>query len=207
MEARSQLIFVATLLLAHQAMARNSEYVSDYLESLYPAYKEIKDTVWSQCELIFKLKQTFFSGRNDRYWQVDGAELIPIDVCMTFYEFSNESTNSAATGKETLTSQNHSTSCWPFQWTNSLLMNIIPGDILLAMDSVYAGIIYASVVESSHYRWLQMHLQLNAAGNLSLEDYRQATALFFTSVCTNYISTHALSDSALPICFCITGKI
>ena len=50
-------------------------------------------------------------------------------------------------------------------------MNIIHGDILLAMDSVYAGIIYSSVVESSHYRWLKMHLQLNAVGNLSLKDY------------------------------------
>ena len=150
------------------------------VESLYPAYKAIHDTVWSQPKLVFKIRQAFFPVMNYRYWQIDGAEVIPIDVCLQFNGSSIQ--NNASNIRE---EAENSTTCWEFQWTNSLLMNLIPGDILLAMDPIFTAILYSNIVESYDNRRLYLYIHLN--GNLlekysSLEVYEQALALFFCHV-------------------------
>ena len=56
---------------------------SDNLRLLYPVYKLVEDAVMGNPEIRFLLKQTFFPSTNYRYWQVDGAEAISINVCVT----------------------------------------------------------------------------------------------------------------------------
>ena len=156
--------------------------VLDGIESLYPTYKVIHDAVWSQPKLVFKISQAFFPVMNYRYWQVDGAEIIPIDICLTFkYNESLIQTNVSNTNEE----EQNSTARWNFQWTNSLLMNLIPGDILLAMDPTFTNILYSGIVESVKNRRLFLNLNLNGdplGDTNSFEIYEQALALFLCHV-------------------------
>ena len=157
-------------------------FLLDRIESLYPAYDAIHDAVCNQPKLVFKIRQTFFPVMNYRYWQVDGAEIIPIDICLTFkYNQSLNQTNVSNTNEE----EQNSTTCWRFQWTNSLLMNLIPGDILLAMDPTFTIVIYSALVDSYFNRRLHLDILLNGESlrnNDSLDVYEQALALFLCSV-------------------------
>ena len=180
----STVLLVVILLSVDTPICGHSKSITKGEESLYLTYKLIQDTVRSQPLLTFKLQLAFFPVMNYRYWQVDGAEVIPIDVCVTFYDSTQsvlQQNTSATTGEEMA---NNST-CWSFQWTNSLLMNIIPGDILLAMDSNFANLFYSNIVESSQNRRLKLNLDINTTSihdNHSLDDYEQALALFLIAV-------------------------
>ena len=153
-------------------------------ESLYLIYKLIQDTVRSQPQLNYKLQLAFFPVMNYRYWQVDGAEVIPINVCVTFHDSTQsvlQQNASATTGEEMA----YNSTCWSFQWTNSLLMNIIPGDVLLAIDSTFANLFYSRIVGSYNNRYLELNLDINTTSiydNHSLDDYEQALALFLIAV-------------------------
>ena len=174
--------------------------ISDRIESLYPAYDAIHDAVCNQPKLVFKIRQTFFPVMNYRYWQVDGAEIIRIGICLTFkYNQSLNQTNVSNTNEE----EQNSTTCWGFKWTNSLLMNLIPGDILLAMDPTYTNMLYSNIIESYKNRRLFLNLNLNGdslGDNSSFEVYEQALALFLCHVSyshnnkKNIYCMHILAD-------------
>lgn len=177
----STVMLVATILLSVDTPICGK---SKGEESLYLIYKQIQDTVRSQPQLTFKLQLAFFPVMNYRYWQVDGAEVIPINVCVTFYDSTQSDLRqnaSTTTGEEMV----NTSKCWCFQWTNSLLMNIIPGDVLLAIDTTLANLFYSRIVGSTRNRLLELSLDINTTsshGNHSLDDYEQALALFLISV-------------------------
>ena len=64
------------------------------LESLYPGYKLVKETIEKSPRQMFKLKQSFVPAMNYRYWQVDGVEIIRIKICMLVYDNMGQSTTS-----------------------------------------------------------------------------------------------------------------
>ena len=176
--------FLLISLMVDLAYPGSDPSISDRIESLYPAYDAIHDAVCNQPKLVFKIRQTFFPVMNYRYWQVDGAEIIPIDICLTFkynQSLTPDKTNVSNTNEE----EQNSTACWTFQWTNSLLMNLIPGDILLAMDPTYTNMLYSNIIESYDNRRLFLNLNLNEDSlgeNNSFEVYEQALALFLCHV-------------------------
>ena len=187
--------FLLISLMVDLAYPDSEPSISDRIESLYPAYDAIHDAVWSQPKLVFKIRQTFFPVMNYRYWQVDGAEIIPIDICLTFkynQSLTPDKTNVSNTNEE----EQNSTTCWRFQWTNSLLINLIPGDILLAMDPTFTDILYSNIIESYANRRLFLDLNLNGESlrdNNSFEIYEQALALFLCHVSyshNNYKKTY-----------------
>ena len=163
----------------------NGNYATVEIESLYSIYKVVQDAFMSQPELIFKIKQAFFPVMNYRYWQVDGAEVIPIRICLTI-DGSNDTswqTNDSNTTTEEL--PRNSTFCWSFQWTNTLLLNLIPGDILIAMDTVFTNLLYSNILQSFNNRWLGLHLHLKRElvhSDYSQEDYEQALLFFLSAV-------------------------
>ena len=155
------------------------QFVHNKLDSLYPTYKLIDNAVKNDHKLMFKMKQVFFPAMNFRFWQVDGAEVIPIDVCVMFHESIAQlptKQGSAMNIEDDLVRDFEQ--CWSFLWTNSLLLNLIPGDILLAMDPCFTAILYSDIVGSYRPRGLIMRLSLHLNGSHSLEDYEQAFALF-----------------------------
>ena len=185
MEARSVFRFMVILLSLSISNGNISNDSPVKIELLYPIYKVIQDAVMSQPELIFKIKQAFFPVMNYRYWQVDGAEVIPIKICVTID--GRNRTFVQINGSNTTTEEpmKNSTTCWIFQWSNSLLLNLIPGDILMAMDPAFTCMLYSDIVSSYKKRWLHLDLHLNREvlhGNFSEEDYEQALVLFLASV-------------------------
>ena len=71
----------------------------DNLRLIYPAYKLVEDAVMGNPEVRFLLKQTFFPSTNYRYWQVDGTEAIPINVCVTLQTTLNSNLGYSATSQ------------------------------------------------------------------------------------------------------------
>ena len=159
MEMRKAIIFLALFL---PLGIRAEPFIDDNLESLYSAYKLIEDTVKSDQKLTFKINQAFSPIINFRYWQVDGAEVVPIEVCVTLHEQPSVLIPCNAigvSGSNEVTT--NCTACWNFQWTNSLLLNLVPGDILLAMDPTITTFLYSEILQSSHHRRLHLDLHLN----------------------------------------------
>ena len=166
-------VFLVTLLATAQS------YWIDYnLEELYSSYKLIEDAVLSDPKANFKIEQMFFPNVNYRSWQVDGAEFVPILAHLMFQdEPESFTTMKCNTTKDII----H----FAFMWTNSLLMSLIPGDILLAMDNTITTILYSVIVGSSSIRWLNLTLCLNRSSPLSqtaVDDLEQAMALFLSQV-------------------------
>lgn len=176
-------VLLALMLCKGIAAAEKLKH-NDNLESLYPAYKLIKDGIDRDPELIYKLKHTFNPPANYRYWQVDGVEVILIDVSLSFHvDVQNSTRNMTGHGQ-----QNSSTVHWSFQWTNSLLLNLIPGDVLLAMDPVIAALLYSGIVQSHYNRLVLLNLHLNTsdsalpACNCTFDELKQAIALYLSIV-------------------------
>ena len=176
MDART--ILVLALLLTTFA----SDNLVEGCESLYQAYKLIEDAVKSDPQLMFKMKEGFFPAMNYRYWQVDGAEAIHFSLCVTLYN----DTQRAHLVKPNTTEYDRFKNCkllMEFQWTNSLVLNLIPGDILLAMDTTLATILYSEIVESTEYRRVCMELFINGSSSLSVDNLESAFVLFLSKVC------------------------
>ena len=180
-------IFLAVMLQLSVAIEQSLNfYINDNLDSLYSTYSLIEDTITSDPKLCFIIKKAFFPAMNYRYWQLDGAEVIPIDICVTFHEPPPlVQCNSTGTSDSEEHIKQHSEACWTFQWTNSLLLNLIPMDTLLRMDTILTSMIYSDIVESRRNRDLHLSLQLN--GSLlpchpTLDHLEQTLALYFSSV-------------------------
>ena len=108
---------------------------------------------------------------------------MPIEVCMILHEQPRALIPCNAIGVSGKEVQlRNCTACWNFQWTNSLLLNIIPGDVLLAMDPTITAILYSDIVQSSHNRRLHLDLHLNNSALLQKYSLEQAFALFLTLV-------------------------
>ena len=181
MEMREAIIFLALFL---PLGIRAEPFIDDNLETLYSAYKLIENTAKSDQKLTFKIKQAFSPIINFCYWQVNGVEVVPIEVCVTLHEQSNVLILCNTIGNSNKAMRNCA-ACWNFQWTNSLLLNLIPGDILLAMDPIITAFLYSEILQSSHHRRLHLDLHLNDSillQNYSLDDYEQVFALFITSM-------------------------
>ena len=182
METRRVFQLIVSLLSI--STANGNIYVPVAIESLYPIYAAIQDAVISQPRQVFKIKQAFFPVMNYRYWQVDGAEVIPINICLTIHgsNYTSMEMNALNTTSGELVKNSI---CVTFQWTNSLLLNLIPADILIAMDPLFTCTLYSDIVNSYENRWLRLNLHLNREvlhGNFSREDYEQALVLFLASV-------------------------
>ena len=128
------------------------------LESLsdYATYKLIEDAIAHDPEQLFKMRDAFFPTKNDRYWQVDGVKVLSINVCVSLANSTSHS-QCEGEGKED-NDLGETKMCWSFHWTNSRLLNIISGEILLAMDIVTTKYIYPGVVGDAS---LQLHLKFN----------------------------------------------
>lgn len=157
----------------------------DRLKSLYPAYKLVEDVVKQDPTITFKLRETFFPAMNYRYWLVDGAEVIPFHICVIIQHKTEPaaSTGSNVTSVTASNSvKNDCTAIWHFQWTNSLLLNLIPGDLLLAMDTVVAPALYSDIIESPHLRQVWLDFNLNRSSLPNMEIFEQAVVLFLSRV-------------------------
>ena len=182
-EMRGTIILLALFL----PLGIRAPFIDDNLEYLYPIYKLIEDTVRSDQTLIFKINQAFSPAVNLRYWQVDGAEVVPIEVCLMLHEQPSVLMPCNIIGvRHSHKVKRNCTACWNLRWTNSLLLNLIPGDILLAMEPVITAFLYSDIVQSSHHRRLHLDLHLNDSilpqQKYSMDDYEQAFALFITQV-------------------------
>ena len=175
---------------------------SDTLLLLYPTYKVVEDAVMGNPEVRFLLKQTFFPSSNYRYWQVDGAEAIPINVCVTLNDNVNRS--GILTDNNNITETDHNRNCtglWQFLWTNSLLLSIIPADILLAMDTA-SIMVYSEIIKSSRYRLVTLHVHINEHAfscTPSLDDIEQAFVLLLSTVSFNILITVKVAFSFMTI--------
>ena len=177
----------ATLLL----LVLRGDGNSDNLHLLFPTYKLVEDAVMGDPELRFLLQQTFFPSSNYRYWQVDGAEAIAIVVCVTLQNITKQQPGTQCNLTDNvMTETDHDVerNCagkWNFLWTNSLLMNIIPADILLAMDTTVSLIVYSDIIKSSFNRRVTLHVHLNELSLScppSLDDIEQAFVLLLGTV-------------------------
>ena len=185
MKTSCYFIFLATLIFRGNGDDNS-------LRLLYPAYKLIEDAVVGNPETRFLLKQTFFPSTNYRYWQVDGAEAIPINVCVTLHNNTEQPpwvhcnlTDIIETDRNM---ERNCTELWKFLWTNSLLLNVIPGDVLLAMDTTVSLVVYSEIIQSSHYRMVTLHVHLNELALScapSLDDMEQAFVLLLSTVSIN----------------------
>lgn len=178
-----KIIEIGLILLA--TFTTGITFVHDNLDYLYPAYTLIDNAMKNDHKLMFKMKQVFFPTMNYRFWQVDGAEVIPIDVCVMFHQSTGPPEQTKLNSTKT---RDYSVrECWSFLWTNSLLLNLIPGDMLMAMDPCFMVILYSDIVGSYSSRGLTVQLSLHLNGSLSLEehslnDYEQAFALYLCLV-------------------------
>ena len=77
---------VSLTLILLTSLAKGNRSHNTNLESLYPAYQLIKDIINGDPKSMFKLNQAFLPAMNNRYWQVDGVEIIPITVQISFYD-------------------------------------------------------------------------------------------------------------------------
>ena len=184
-------VFAFLAVMLQFSVAVEQFFINDNLDSLYSTYNLIEDTIKGDPKLHFKIKKAFFPAMNYRYWQLDGAEVIPIQVCVTFNKLPPLI---QCDGTVNMFDEQHLDACWTFLWTNSLLMNLIPGDTLLVMDVILTTLIYSDIVESRRNRELSLSVQLN--GSLlpcqpSSDQLEQTFALFFSSV--SIISTEVLN--------------
>ena len=194
----SKALTVLTLVLL-TSLAKGKTNHDANLESLYPAYQLIKNIINGDPKSMFKLNQAFLPAMNYRYWQVDGVEIIPIHVHISFYDDTvQEQAPLIGNMIEEELPMNHTPVRWKFMWTNSLLMSLIPGDILLAMDSIVLVVLYSEIVKSYHLRMINLNLQINRSYllcNFTLDDLQQALALFLSKVRQN----QHLTQSYYPI--------
>ena len=125
------------------------------MESLsdYTTYKLIEDAIVHDPEQLFRMRDAFFPTKNDRYWQVDGVKVLSVSVCISL---ANSTSHLQCKGEEG--NDPVETRCWSFHWTNSRLLNLISGEILLAMDIVTTKYIYPGIVGNAN---LQLDLKIN----------------------------------------------
>ena len=174
MHVRKAFLVLATLLTTVASYDLNEGW-----ESLYRAYKLIEEAVKNDPQLMFKIRQGFFPAMNYRYWQVDGAEAIPFIICITLHDDTQHGT----WVKTNTTEEDWFINCrllMEFLWTNSLVLNHIPGDLLLTMDSTLTPVLYSVIVESTKYRRVRLELIIN--GSSSVDDLEQALVLFLSKV-------------------------
>ena len=188
MAMREMLVFFfAIITQAHLLFDINKN-----LDDLYPTYKLIEDTIKNDPKLIFKIKKSFFPAMNYRYWQVDGAEVVPISACMALHPDTEQDLRAQCNitgkfGEKLVEKPTPASDCWKFHWTNSLLMNLIPGDMLLAMDPILTSLIYSDIVRSLHTRGLTLILTVNITSSPTIchepvDVVEQSFALYLTSV-------------------------
>ena len=127
----------------------------EYLEALsdYSTYKLIEDALAQDPEQLFKMRDAFFSTKNDRYWQVDGVKVVSIYICVSL---ANSTSVLQCEGEANVLGETRK--CWSFHWTNSRLLNLISGELLLAMDVVTTKYIYPGIVGNAS---LQLDLKIN----------------------------------------------
>ena len=179
------------LILLTSSVAKGVIDHSTNLESLYPAYRLIKDIINGDPKSMFKLNQAFLPAMNNRYWQVDGVEIIPIYIHVSVYDDVQEQASLTCNATKEELQVHYSPVRWVFMWTNSLLMSLIPGDILLAMDDVIMTMLYSDLVRRYYLRNIDLNLKINRSSllcNFSLDDLQQALALFLSKVhaCTHW---------------------
>lgn len=166
------------ILLASTALANSLQYS----KSLYTTYKLIENAVLSDSKLMFEMREAFYPAISQRFWQVDGVQVIPISMCLTFISTNNES---MICGTKNSTDSS-TTYCEDFRWTNSYLLNLISGEVLLAMDSVLYIATYSNIVRSIHNSLLQIKLtevEIKSDCVPSYNDFLASSTLFLSWVC------------------------
>lgn len=176
-------LLVSCIIALRVVVGQDQQFFSgDGVESLYDVYRAIEDAVRRDPKQLFRINQAFFPSTNYRYWQVDGVDTIPIDVSVTIHQ---QPTAIQCNAKTWSTAEIKNATFWTFQWTSSLLMNHVPGDILMAMDNIITAMVYSEIVGSYRNRWLRLSLNINQSSlpcNLLTEDFEQALALFLNRV-------------------------
>ena len=168
-------LFVLLALSASVQLAR-----AKFSKSIYLTYNQIENAVLSDPVLIFKLREAFHPVINERHWQVDGVQVVPIRLCVTF----NPAYEAKICGTNTTVGPN-TEYCKNFQWTNSYLLNLISPELLLTMDPVVYLIIYSGIVRSSHSASNFINLTdiaVNSSCVPSFNNFLSASAIFLTWV-------------------------
>lgn len=194
MKTRGLVIF---LILCTVHVVSSGRYIYRSMDPLYDAYSAIDKAMKSDPKIVFQLEQAFFPSINFRYWQVDGVEVIPINVTVTLLDQPSSKIVCNSTSDATAENLMKTSSFWWFQWSNSLLMNNIPGDVLLAMDPVMTAIIFSNIVGSYNFRLLDLHININRSSlfcTLSMDSFEQALALVLSRV-----RAHNLEDTLINI--------
>ncbi len=143
------------LLLSKPTSQECMETLSDYA-----THKLIEDAIVLDPEQLFTMRNAFFPTKNDRYWQVDGVQVLPISVCVSLV---NSTSHVERQGEED-NDLKETRRCWSFHWTNSRLLNLISGEILLAMDIVTTKYIYPGIIGNAN---LTLDLKINQNTSIS----------------------------------------
>ena len=153
--------FKLTLVVVHSLLLTLSfkPTIQECTESLsdYAIYKLVEDTIVHDPELLFKMRDAFFPTKNDRYWQVDGVKVLSISVCVSSANSTTSNMHLESKG-ENYTDLEETKRCWLYHWTNSRLLNLISGEILLAMDIVTTKYTYTGIVGDAS---LQLDLKID----------------------------------------------
>ena len=152
-----------------------------FSESIYSTYNQIENAVLSDPKLIFNLRQAFHPATINRRWQVDGIQIVPIRLCVTF----NPAYEAKICGTNTTVGPN-TEYCNDFRWTNSYLLNLISPQLLLTMDPTVYLLIYSEIVGSSHKASTLVKLYTEVHSNSScvpsFNDFLSASAIFLSWV-------------------------
>ena len=144
---RTLILAVANSILLLMLLKPTSQEI-ECMETLsdYTAHKLIEDAIVLDPEQLFKMRNAFFPTNNDRYWQIDGIQVLPISVCISM---ANSTSHLEHKGEEDNNIE-ETRRCWSFHWTNSRLLNLISGEILLAMDIVTTKYIYPGILGAAN---------------------------------------------------------
>ena len=177
MMKQSLVILLALLVLppvVHQAKTKFSE-------TIYSIYNQIKNAVLSDPKLIFNLRQAFHPATINRRWQVDGVQVVPIMLCVTF----NPAHQAEICGTNITVGPN-TEYCQYFRWTNSYLLNLISPQLLLTMDPLVYLIVYSEIAGSAHKASSLVKLQTKVHNDSScvpsFNDFLSASAVFLSWV-------------------------
>ena len=151
----------------------------------YATYKLIEDAIAHDPEQLFKMRDAFFPTRNDRYWQVDGVKVLLINVCVSL---ANTSSYLQCEGEEG-NNPGETRKCWSFHWTNSRLLNLISGEILLAMDISTTKYMYTGIVgDASLQLDLKLNMNTSTLVRLLASDRMERAVANFLSWVSSYIA-------------------
>ena len=179
---------------------------------IYPIYKKLESIVTNDSEILYRLREVFFSAPQiSHFVESERANIARIKVCWVL----NETWPPPACNSNSQTAIIE-TQCWHFRWSSSPALNMIAVEQLLAFDPVLTGTIYSRFVSNLNHQVYLLVFNISPAifpCTPSEDDLIDATVLLLTWVSTSvYISTYICSRYFLMhtlikyiLCMCVVN--